>query len=139
MFKLDEKIPLLVDPEQLWMHLGDAVALDYEYLRVCGECSGRKICIYLHLKSMGDEVLVELTGLSIEVGSDTPIDDYITRLLSYSSIVRSRGGRVEFYTGRESAVGVYYMSCNSRLSIVEANLLEYEDMVLFMGEESDYS
>ncbi|ADV65519.1 hypothetical protein [Desulfurococcus mucosus] len=134
MLEFDGKLSSIASTEHLLRPLEDAVALGYEYLRACGVCGERKVCIYIHLKSLGDGFLAELTGVSVEVSPDTVVDEYVVKLLGYASTVRSRRGSVEFYAGPGTAVGVYYMTCRDKLVAVDVEPVEYEEVLLLGGD-----
>ncbi|MEL9908983.1 MAG: hypothetical protein QXP97_06185 [Desulfurococcus sp.] len=134
MFKLDEKLALITSLEHLSRILDDAVAMGYEYIRTCGPCGERRICIYLHLENTGEEVVVRLLGVSVKLGLDTVVDEYVTRLLNYSKVVRSLGGAAEFYTDKTYALGVFYMTCMDKPVLTDYEPVEYEDILVLTGE-----
>ncbi|MCY0868758.1 MAG: hypothetical protein OWQ48_05990 [Desulfurococcus sp.] len=133
MLRFDEKVLAVADAGELAEFIEEASALNHEYVKACGDCGGEKVCLYLHLKAMDEEVFVELAGFSIEAPHDRILDDRILGILRYASTIVSRSGLVEFYVNGVLSIGVHRLVCKSRVKVSEAWFLEYEEFLAMAG------
>lgn len=111
--------------------------LGADYARVCGECEGVRLCLLLKLVLVDESYRVEPVGLSILMPPETVLDEKIAQFLKYTEIIRSRGGRVEFFIGKTYWPGAYGVACRSGgLANASIEIPEPEEVVLYEEDEA---
>lgn len=93
--------------------LDEAIGLGVDHLKICGECSEWKLCVYISLVNLVGEYRVLLRGLLVQIPASKELDENTSILLKLSNTVVSEKGMVSFYIPRNYSIGVYYILCSS--------------------------
>jgi len=130
--------PLLVvmgvTRDDLYEVVGLSITSGEPYIRLCGECGDKTICLLLEVAPLTDmEYRVLLLGILVTYGHDKVFDKEVETIMRFAKVVKSVGKKASFYIPRIISDRAYKIICrDKKLSNKIYEVVPVEEVLVYM-------
>ncbi|MCD6301328.1 MAG: hypothetical protein J7L82_04580 [Staphylothermus sp.] len=120
--------------DDLYEVVGLSITSGEPYIRLCGECRGKTICLLLEVAPLADmEYRVLLSGILIIYGHDKVIDKEVETVMRFAKVIKSVSRKASFYIPRIISDRAYRIVCgDTGLSNKKFEAVPVEEVLVYM-------
>ncbi len=120
--------------DDLYEVVGLSITSGEPYIKLCGECGDKTICLLLEVAPLTDmEYRVLLLGILVIYGHDKIFDKEVETIMRFAKVVESVGKKASFYIPRIISDRAYKIVCgDEKLSNKKYEVVPVEEVLVYM-------